>query len=372
MRATSVLAILISLLVLSSGCKKPDAEPLCSVYDAAPASSGSQVNIGGVSAEIYKTGEMQYIKGADLAAALGGSIEIFKGVEDHQAVITTESATYSFTTYEGEQNTSEIYSFKNCLFDGTDWYCPREAILTYLELHELEDAEQKVTYYTAYPQARDIPAGVEIPVLMYHAVSDNRWGIDSLFVSPSAMEEQLRYLTENGYTPIWFEDLANVNRIEKPIILTFDDGYGDNYTELLPLLKKYNVKATVFMITGSIGKTHYLTAEQLGEMSQSGLISVQSHTVTHEFLSTRSAAQLEEELVQSKLTLTRITGKEPFVLCYPTGKYSDVSLAATAEHYQFGLLMSGKTYVTGEDPLKICRKYISRSTSLEEFIAMIE
>ena len=71
---------------------------------------------------------------------------------------------------------------------------------------------------------------------MYHAVSDNMWGIDELFVSPASMEEQLRYLVDNGYEPIWFSDLAELEQYEKPVILTFDDGYDDNYTELLPLL----------------------------------------------------------------------------------------------------------------------------------------
>ena len=52
---------------------------------------------------------------------------------------------------------------------------------------------------------------MNVPVLMYHAVSDNMWGIDELFVSPASMEEQLRYLVDNGYEPIWFSDLAELD-----------------------------------------------------------------------------------------------------------------------------------------------------------------
>ena len=91
------------------------------------------------------------------------------------------------------------------------------------------------------------------------------------------MEEQLRYLVDNGYEPIWFSDLAELEQYEKPVILTFDDGYDDNYTELLPLLRKYNVKATVFMIADAMGMQHKMTEEQVREMADSGLVSIQSH-----------------------------------------------------------------------------------------------
>ena len=68
---------------------------------------------------------------------------------------------------------------------------------------------------------------------------------------------------------------------EKPVILTFDDGYDDNYTELFPLLQKYNAKATIFVIPKAIGTPHKMTAEQIYELSRSGLVSIQSHTYSH-------------------------------------------------------------------------------------------
>ena len=79
------------------------------------------------------------------------------------------------------------------------------------------------------------------------------WGEEHLFVRPAELEQQLQYLSENGYETIFFEDLAHLERYEKPVILTFDDGYDDNYTLLLPLLQKYHMKATIFMIAGDIG-----------------------------------------------------------------------------------------------------------------------
>ena len=78
--------------------------------------------------------------------------------------------------------------------------------------------------------------GRQVPVLMYHAVGDDCLGEEHLFVRPAELEQQLQYLSENGYETIFFEDLAHLERYEKPVILTFDDGYDDNYTLLLPLL----------------------------------------------------------------------------------------------------------------------------------------
>ena len=196
-----------------------------------------------------------------------------------------------------------------------------------LELCELlgmslyEDTRQQLLYITSESGGFPIPEGYTVPTLMYHAVSDDMWGFPELFVSPSEMEAQLQYLTENGFTTIHFSDLPYVDQIEKPVLLTFDDGYLDNYTELFPLLQKYNCKATVFVITGSIGvNEHYMTWEQAKEMADSGLVSIQSHTANHPELDTRTMNEQANELAQSKLDILYNIGREPYVLCYPTGR----------------------------------------------------
>jgi peptidoglycan/xylan/chitin deacetylase (PgdA/CDA1 family) len=302
-------------------------------YDPTPQKT-REITLGGKALSgVYSDGEREYLKAE----------EVDPSVDSKDALHTKEG---------------DFLPLEQCIPEG---------------YHLFEDSENNRTYYTAYPLAEEIPEGYEVPTLMYHAVADECWSsITQLFVKPAELEKQIQWLLENGYTPIHFEDLGKVDSIEKPILLTFDDGYLDNYTNLFPILKKYNVKATIFMIMGSVGGWNYLTADQIKEMDASGLVSFQSHTMTHEFLSTRTEEQLQTELYQSKLKLARLTGKESFVLCYPTGKYSQKSLEATAEHYQFGLLMSGRTYKTGTNPLKITRKYIARSTTLQEFADMIE
>ena len=254
---------------------------------------------------------------------------------------------------------------------GADWYLPA-SLLGALGLTELQDPELDQVYYTKIVKNDSLAEGHRIPVLMYHAVSDYTWGIPELFVSPAKLEEQLQAMEAGGYTAVTFEDLDHIQDIEKPVMLTFDDGYDDNYTELFPLLKKYNVKATVFVIVNDLGKNHKLTREQVKEMSDSGLVSIQSHTMSHNYLDWMNDSQLEYEHYNSMLELARITGKQPFVMCYPTGKCSAHSRSVTEKYYQYGLCMGGTCYVTGAAPYLIYRYYIPRNTSLSTFLKYLE
>ena len=363
-----LICLLLAVLLLGSACAVENIKEPLPVFDEDPVPTESKIVINGSAPfEIYTLDGKQYVNIKDIAENTSASFSIEQGNNVHKANLLYEKTVYTMTT---DSQGAEI--FKDCLYDGADWYVDAKEIMAIFNFSVLEDVEQKTTYYTSYPKSDSIPEGAYVPTLMYHAVSDNVWSsIASLFVSPSKLEDQLKYLVDNGYTPIFFEDLANVDKIQKPVLLTFDDGYDDNYTELFPLLKKYNVKATVFLITGSVGTQHYLTQEQIKEMNESGLVSFQSHTVTHPYLDQVDEQTLEYEHYQSKLDVARLTGKEPFVLCYPSGRNSQASIEKTKEHYQFGLLMSGATYKTGNNPYRITRKYISRSTGLSDFISMI-
>ena len=92
----------------------------------------------------------------------------------------------------------------------------------------------------------------EIPVMMYHRVVEkellnSRYNI---FATQALLERQIKSFLADGYQLVTFKDLKN-KAIERPMILTFDDGYLDNYQNLFPLLKKYNVKAVIFVLTDS-------------------------------------------------------------------------------------------------------------------------
>ena len=181
------------------------------------------------------------------------------------------------------------------------------------------------------------------------------------------MEQELLYLQENGYETIWFEDLSHVEDFEKPVILTFDDGYDDNYTELFPLLQKYNAKATIFVIPKAIGTPHKMTAEQVQELSRSGLVSIQSHTYSHGNLSTMDEQTLIFEMEQSQNYLAALTGQVPYAVCYPEGTRSELSIEVARRYYAYGLLMNGQLYNTSDDPMRVKRFYVPRGYDLGSF-----
>jgi hypothetical protein len=105
----------------------------------------------------------------------------------------------------------------------------------------------------------------QVPILTYHCISA---GNNTLYVEPKQFDLQLRNLLKQGYTPITARELVNswvsgTPLPSRPIVLTFDDGYRDNYTNAFTLLKKYRVKATLFVITGAVGRPNYLTWAQI-------------------------------------------------------------------------------------------------------------
>ena len=174
------------------------------------------------------------------------------------------------------------------------------------------------------PASEVIVDGVKVLVLNYHKI-DNKH--HSLSVLPADFESQLKYLSDHGYHSIspdeLFEGLAGTGALpENPVLITFDDGYKDNYTTAFPLLKKYGFKATIFVVTSFLGqKSQYFTWEQAREMEKEG-ISIQSHTATHRSMTDLSDEQLRAELVESKKKAEEELGHPVEYMAYPTGTYN--------------------------------------------------
>jgi peptidoglycan/xylan/chitin deacetylase (PgdA/CDA1 family) len=216
------------------------------------------------------------------------------------------------------------------------------------------------------PQAaerRAVPS--RVPILYYHSISDKPVGIRELSVTVKNFDAQMRYLSENGYTPIMFDDLDDFTSFDKPVIITLDDGYADNYSNAYPILEKYGFRATIFVISGLIGAAGYLTREEMAEMTDT--ISFQGHTVRHENLTKLSPERLEEELTIPKETIGAITNAPVYVFAYPTGYYNDEVLKAVSKHYEYAVLINKGYYETGSDKLLIRRLYVHRDRTLAEF-----
>lgn len=237
---------------------------------------------------------------------------------------------------------------------------------------ELEETEQSSEESSEEP-ATVIEGDRDIPILMYHTSSESSpGGLAELYVKPSEFALQLKTLKEKGYTFCTFDDFDRVNAIEKPVLLTFDDGYLENYTEIFPLLKEYDAKITLFLILSSITVSN-LTEEMIKEMSDSGLVKFESHTLTHPSLSVISpnAARLESEISTSKEKIEAVTGKEVVALSYPNGEFNDAVKECAAKYYRFGVRKDLGMHNTSYDNFEVRRIRINRSTTIGNYLTLI-
>ena len=174
--------------------------------------------------------------------------------------------------------------------------------------------------------------GPKILVLNYHQVDNKN---TSLSVNISDFDAQMKFLVDSGCVTITPEELYSGLRGEielpiKPVLITFDDGYTDNYTHAFPILKKYGLRATIFVIPAFTGVyPGYMTWDQLKEMEANG-ITVESHTMTHPKLEELPDDEIRSELLNSKTLLEENLGHPIEFLAYPTGTYN-LHIAGIAE-----------------------------------------
>jgi peptidoglycan/xylan/chitin deacetylase (PgdA/CDA1 family) len=174
-----------------------------------------------------------------------------------------------------------------------------------------------------------------VPVLNYHQINNNAH--NPLTLSDSEFEAQIKYLAKNGYTAISPDELADYIQYGKalptnPILITFDDGYKDNYQVAYPILKKYHFTATIFLISDFVNiYDRYLTWAQIKEMEKDGF-TFESHTVSHISL-TKAASdnEIRTQLITSKEALEWRLGKKVEYVAYPCGVYDQHVIELTKE-----------------------------------------
>ena len=169
-----------------------------------------------------------------------------------------------------------------------------------------------------------------VPIVMYHSVIPGADPNNRLAVTPQAFERQMRFLKAFGYNVVSLEKIAELIKNKKKIpprtvALTFDDGYKNIYTYAFPVLKKYRLPATAFIIVKEVGRPQNdrLSWDEIKEMRASGIFDIGSHCLGPEpLVNLKSEQELRNEIFDSKRILEEKLGSGVSTFSYPEGRFN--------------------------------------------------
>ncbi len=165
-------------------------------------------------------------------------------------------------------------------------------------------------------------------VIMYHELCKGKPAYDQMFfIGEADFEEHIKYIS-SSLIPVTCDEYIqrvknNTIKSKKYVHITFDDGYLSNYTIAFPILKKYNVPATIFINTNTVGTDNHLTWQQINEMQETGLITIASHCMGHPDLVNTDYETILAELNNSKSIIESNTGKSCDYIAYPYGNVNE-------------------------------------------------
>lgn len=275
-------------------------------------------------------------------------------------------------------------------------------------------ADTPSSYFSEVLQATALPdetVSRDVPVLMWHNLAEESSG--DMTISVDTFRAQIEALHEAGFKTVSLQQLYDYVHFgtelpEKPIVLTFDDGYFSNYEYAYPILREYGMQATIFAIGVSVGKdtykdtdhamTPHFGADEAREMVDSGLISVQSHTFDmHQWPPFEDGnaqvretllpfdgeadadyeAAVEADFAESRELLESITGQPVNTLAFPEGAYVTLTqdaLRSAGAELTFTTVRAVNTVVKGL-PQSLCampRFGMTESTDMTALVAELE
>lgn len=239
-----------------------------------------------------------------------------------------------------------------------------------------------------------------IPVITYHSIQDENPEDNEYIVKTADFEKTISLFEKEGFTFIDTYDLLDIINNKKvlpknPILITFDDGYEDNYKNAYPILKKYNAKATIFVIGSYVGKEgNYLNWNQIKEMSESEVIDIASHSYNlHDLFEdgpnkgkTWLSAKLEDEsdehyyekvkndLIWNNNLLYEHSSRFPIAIAYPGAMTNEIAQKALKDSgMEFGFIGANKTSSKLSDfnPYEIKRFHVKNNTNIKNLVRFL-
>ena len=240
-----------------------------------------------------------------LAIVFMGGIYINKAEEDRYLVINGQ-------TIEGNNDIEYVQAEDKIIDD------------------EKEEKEEELIEYINVPVEE-----VRIPILMYHSICNDDPN-NSLMIPTEMFAEQMEWLRENDFTAMSMDEVIeamNTGKVPKrPVLITFDDGYADNYINAFSELKNNNLKGTFFIISDTITEEggYYMSTSMLKEMKEAGM-EIENHTANHLELNNLSREDAIDSIKRGQEFLRSVIGSNGNYLCYPIGRYSDETIEIQKE-----------------------------------------
>jgi peptidoglycan/xylan/chitin deacetylase (PgdA/CDA1 family) len=249
-------------------------------------------------------------------------------------------------------------------------------------LHDLAPAFVRRLAPTPAALPLPTPSGIQrqgvVPILMYHHVAVPGADADGirrdLSVSPANFEAQLRYLIQHGYEPTTLGSLILHLQIgeplpPKPVILTFDDGFKDQYTNAYPLLKKYGFVGTFFVITrfADEGQADHMSWPEIELLHADGM-EIGSHSYTHPSLAGKSFDYVVWQVLGSKEAIEARTCEPVRVFSYPSGQYDQLTVdVLKSAGYWGAVTVESGSLQSSERPFELKRISVRGTYDLGEF-----
>jgi peptidoglycan/xylan/chitin deacetylase (PgdA/CDA1 family) len=218
---------------------------------------------------------------------------------------------------------------------------------------------------------------------MYHYISEIPADADvyrrDLTVTPAKFDAQMQYLADQGYLPVTLTDVYDALSIgkplpDKPIVLTFDDGYRDAYTQALPILQKYGFIGEFFVLAtpAHFESPQYLSWNQVREMADAGM-SIQPHGRDHKDLTQRQYDFLVYQILGAKEAVEAHTGRPVTFFCYPSGRHdTDTRAVVASAGYLGGVTTAWGTELRLDNRYAWPRIRIKGEWSLERFASIMD